>query len=265
VEIIKKYESWLAYWVSEPDRGQSHAINKGFQRATGQILSWLNSDDYFEIGAFRKVATQFTNKPDTVALCGSCLIIDAGGNPMYIKASRSLSPERLLRGGLVPGQPAVFFKHEVIKALGGLDEQFHQSLDREFWVRIGLHYPADKLAQIKDTLAVTRYWPGCKTALGSKSMVEEHKRILAKVFSRKDLPENLKKIRPHAYSEVFWREALMAKDAKAYASVFRALLKATWASPFYSLRRGFEHLMRLITKPMRVQEKVASNQDIPIV
>jgi glycosyltransferase involved in cell wall biosynthesis len=64
VEIIKKYEKHLAYWVSEPDRGQSHAINKGFERATGEIFGWLNSDDWYHPGALKALAEAFAANPE---------------------------------------------------------------------------------------------------------------------------------------------------------------------------------------------------------
>lgn len=71
VEIIKKYEKHLAYWVSEPDRGQSHAINKGFGHATGEILGWLNSDDYYAPGAPQAIAEAFLANPDVGAIVGA--------------------------------------------------------------------------------------------------------------------------------------------------------------------------------------------------
>jgi glycosyltransferase involved in cell wall biosynthesis len=67
VEVIKKYDQHLAYWVSEPDRGQSHAINKGFERATGEIFGWLNSDDWYHPGALKAVAEAFAANPEAGA------------------------------------------------------------------------------------------------------------------------------------------------------------------------------------------------------
>src|SRR5512134_129792 len=79
VEIIRKYEKHLAYWVSEPDRGQSHAINKGFDRATGEIFGWLNSDDWYVPGALKAVAEAFAANPEAGAVVGAGEMVDEEG------------------------------------------------------------------------------------------------------------------------------------------------------------------------------------------
>ena len=70
VDVIRQYENVIAYWVSEPDRGQAHAINKGLAKCTGDIFNWINSDDYLEPGALQEIGTQFANNPDTNIVCG---------------------------------------------------------------------------------------------------------------------------------------------------------------------------------------------------
>ena len=77
VEIIKKYESKLTYWVSEKDKGQSHALNKGLAQATGEIIGWLNSDDVYVKGAFRKVISAFKTNPDCILVHGDRILLDA--------------------------------------------------------------------------------------------------------------------------------------------------------------------------------------------
>jgi glycosyltransferase involved in cell wall biosynthesis len=90
VEIIKNYEKWLTYWVSEPDRGQSHAINKGFSKASGEIYTWLNSDDYLLKDALRNVAVAYYAAPKAGAWVGGCLEADEN--------APSMSPLRRRRG-----------------------------------------------------------------------------------------------------------------------------------------------------------------------
>ena len=80
VDIIRRHAGQLAYWVSEPDRGQSHAINKGFERATGDIFGWLNSDDWYHPGALRSVAAAFAANPDAGAVVGAG--VAAGAQPI---------------------------------------------------------------------------------------------------------------------------------------------------------------------------------------
>jgi glycosyltransferase involved in cell wall biosynthesis len=76
VDIIRRYEERLAYWVSEPDKGQSHAINKGFLQATGEIVAWLNSDDLYFPGAVSSAVKCFQNNSKLVLFYGHCLFID---------------------------------------------------------------------------------------------------------------------------------------------------------------------------------------------
>ena len=76
VDIIRKYEPWLAYWSSEPDKGQGHAISKGFEKATGEIFGWLNSDDAYCRGTLELVCRLFLNRPNVGLLYGDCDVID---------------------------------------------------------------------------------------------------------------------------------------------------------------------------------------------
>ena len=111
VEIIKKYEPWLAYWVSELDRGQAHAINKGFKRATGEIVTWLNSDDFYARRALGSVAQSF-HKQQVDLLYGDCFFLDsAAGEYKHVKALPN--SEISLFVGSLP-QPSTFFRREVL-------------------------------------------------------------------------------------------------------------------------------------------------------
>ena len=136
VEIIKKYEKHLSYWVSEPDKGQSDAINKGFKRATGEIICWLNSDDILMEDALNKVVTCFRDNTQLDLLNGYLLLID--------EHSRILSNHFILkqkkwyakRGIYYVSQPSMFWKREVFETTGLLKEEFHASMDREFLIRV---------------------------------------------------------------------------------------------------------------------------------
>lgn len=93
VEIIRKYESHLAYWVSERDRGQAHAINKGLERATGELVGWVNSDDMYVEGAFRHVVEAFADHPDCVLVHGNRIMLDAASRVCGWTALPSFDPE----------------------------------------------------------------------------------------------------------------------------------------------------------------------------
>jgi len=142
VEIIRKYEPWLAYWVSEPDRGQSHAINKGFERATGEILCWLNSDDYYLPNALLAVGGLLAEGSGHYAVTGHCLKVYQDGRPAMELEGGYESRRRLLQfwRGYQMHQPATFWRREVFEKVGWLDEELHLIMDFDYWARISEHF-----------------------------------------------------------------------------------------------------------------------------
>jgi glycosyltransferase involved in cell wall biosynthesis len=135
IEVIRKYEPWLAYWCSERDDGQADAINKGFSRATGEIYSWLNSDDIYEPGALRRVALTLMNHPDVELVYGNGWQIDADG----LRTSRChwvgpLDPATQLNWNQIL-QPAAFWRSDIWKRAGPLDLAYYWGLDWEWFIR----------------------------------------------------------------------------------------------------------------------------------
>ena len=130
VETIQKYEPWIKFWVSESDRGQSHAINKGFRRATGPILGWLNSDDTYTKGALQKACDGFVQAPDAALVYGICNSIDIDGDFTGQKVPGPLDLTRLV-SEVYFWQPAVFMRTTAIRDLGYLDEDLHIGMDTE--------------------------------------------------------------------------------------------------------------------------------------
>lgn len=136
VEIIKKHQEHFSYWVSEKDKGQSHAINKGFQKATGDIICWLNSDDILMEGALNKVVECFEKDEKLDLVNGHLLLID--------EHSRILSNYFILKqkkwyakhGIFYVAQPSMFWKRTILEKIGLLRDDFHASMDREYLIRI---------------------------------------------------------------------------------------------------------------------------------
>jgi len=142
VELIRKYENRLAYSVSEPDRGQSHAINKGLARATGEIICWLNSDDYYPPGALRVVAETLASGTGNFALVGHCLkVFDDGREPVVLEG-RYENRLRLFQfwKGYLMHQPAIFWRREVFESVGYLDEDLDLIMDFDYWARISREF-----------------------------------------------------------------------------------------------------------------------------
>lgn len=142
VEIISKYAPWLDYWVSEPDRGQAHAINKGFKRTDGSLVSWLNSDDYLLPGALELIATAHMENPDAI-IAGS---VDYGyETERDWKTIQLIRPKGLTFSNFVQfwfrerigfGQPGVFFPAEALRQVGYLDESLRYALDWDLMCRL---------------------------------------------------------------------------------------------------------------------------------
>jgi glycosyltransferase involved in cell wall biosynthesis len=139
VAIIEKYADRLAYWVSEPDRGQSHAINKGLQRSTGAVVGWLNSDDTLMPGTVGRVVDAMERDPMVVH--GSVRLIDADSKtiarPKLAKRNQEFGIETVVGEGLV-NQPGSFWHRAIMERVGYLNEDLNYIMDFELWVRMAL-------------------------------------------------------------------------------------------------------------------------------
>jgi glycosyltransferase involved in cell wall biosynthesis len=136
VRVVEEYAGRLAYWVSEPDKGQADALNKGFARATGDIFGWLNSDDLLWPGALGAIAEAFEADPDADVVMGWSLFFRAE-RVVYLHDPLPLSPGRLLYTGYDPPQDSIFWRRRVHERLGRIDTGFAYP-DRDWFIRISL-------------------------------------------------------------------------------------------------------------------------------
>ena len=168
IEIIKKYESWITYWVSEPDRGQSHAINKGLEKCTGEIFNWLNSDDYYYPDTFFHVATSFMNRPSATTVSGMERHLQLDGNTSFHNGT--FTSESLIETiqFVEMSQPSTFFLTDCFKKVGTVSEELHYIMDGEFWVRYLLMYGQDSFYKINKPLVNFRMHEESKTVQSSK-------------------------------------------------------------------------------------------------
>jgi glycosyltransferase involved in cell wall biosynthesis len=143
-DIIKKYSPWISYWVSEPDSGQSDAINRGLKQASGEFATWINSDDLLCKNALVEHVSRYGCSANTVYV-GICAYIDASGNFLSEHQGRVHSLEDLVRvrtvwrcdpqrGHIV--QPEVLFPRELALSVGGLNPDNHRTMDYELWGRL---------------------------------------------------------------------------------------------------------------------------------
>jgi glycosyltransferase involved in cell wall biosynthesis len=140
--IIKQYAPWLSHWESEPDHGQAHAINKGFARATGDLVLWINSDDMLLAGALREMATAYDAANEAVIVANVVNFSEDGRETRVIQHGIRLEnfigiPEP----GFVWHQPGIAVPRSFYRAVGGLDETLHYVFDWDWMCRLLIHQP----------------------------------------------------------------------------------------------------------------------------
>jgi GT2 family glycosyltransferase len=233
VEIIKKYQDKLAYWVSEKDQGQAEAINKGFAKATGGIVAWLNSDDIYLAGAVSSAVKIFEDNPDVVLVYGNMLAVDEHGRTFNMLKYKQLTLEGFLCFQII-GQPAVFMRHSALQKMNGLDLNFHFLLDHYLWIQIARH---GKVMHVDQTWAAARYHPEAKNRAKAKEFGREAFRILEAVAQDADLAPVLSKIKRRAYASAHRVDARYLLDGGQPAAALAAWINALFIHPPTALQR----------------------------
>ncbi len=136
VAVIRKYERKLAGWVSEKDKGQTDAINKGFARSTGDILAWLNSDDTYQPGAIREAVEILKSQPGVGLVYGDANFINETGKVIGRFPAAQTGLKKLRRGYVHIPQQASFWRADLWKKVGPLDPSFYFAMDYDLWVRL---------------------------------------------------------------------------------------------------------------------------------
>ena len=223
VDIIKKYADKLAYWVSEKDKGQADAINKGFSRATGEIIAWLNSDDYYLPETVQDAVKIFEENPDVVLVYGNMLAVDENSVTFNTMKYRQLTLKDLLCFNII-GQPAVFMRRSALLQTNGLDATFHFLLDHLLWIQIAKQ---GKILHVNQTWAAARYHAEAKNVSKAAEFGREAFRILETIAQDKDLAKALLSVDRRAHASAFRVDARYLLDggypAKALQQWFRAL------------------------------------------
>ncbi len=180
VNIIKGYQDRITFWVSERDGGQTAAINSGFQRTTGDMVAWLNADDFYLPGAFASVAEAYRAAPQASFFFGDGWRVDVAGERLsnFFPAGHVLFHEAAFVFGLnCILQPAAFINRLHLVAIGYLDPTLRYGMDSDLWIRLARQAPP---VAIQEVLAASREYGTTKTATGSFARVEELRRIAEK-------------------------------------------------------------------------------------
>lgn len=188
--ILEKYEHCFTYWVSEPDRGQSHAINKGLARCTGEIFNWINSDDYYEPKAFQIIAAQFSEHPELQVLCCKTRMLDeVTGEVKYSSGRKILNglERTLFKMGI--DQPATFFKRQVVDELGGVPEDFHYVMDKVLWLNYLLRFGLARVRRLDAVVVNFRYHSSSKSTMHQASFMTEEQQLKLALAKTLDFPD----------------------------------------------------------------------------
>ncbi len=164
VKIIKKYEKYLKYCISEKDNGQSHAINKGLKHATGEVFNWLNSDDYYLPDALKTVGEHFADSNVNV-LCAKSQIVK-NGKTLKISSGTDLYSNNLAKtiGWARSDQPETFFRKSCLDKIGSVNQNLHYVMDKELWIRYLLEYGLEGVRTIENQLVAFRIHETSKTS-----------------------------------------------------------------------------------------------------
>jgi len=139
VEIIKKYEKYLTYWVSEKDKGQTNAINKGFQISSGEILAWLNSDDTYLRHTIFRVVNYFQKYPQIDLIYGNAYLINKDDQLIGNLKTIDYDFDIHLFGSSIIPQPTAFWRRKAFYEINKLDERVKMAMDGDLWFRLFLH------------------------------------------------------------------------------------------------------------------------------
>lgn len=218
--IIQRHASRLAYWVSESDRGQAHAINKGLQRARGELLGWLNSDDLLLPGTVSRAVETFTNHPQVDVVYGRLERIDEQNRLVstpILPKDRVTFNLSLVIGECVVNQPGSFWRRSATKKVGYLDESLIYALDYEYWIRMALSGMA--FLRLDEPVARFRLSSASKTVGQTAQMAVEQLVVLDKLLAQPDISTLLDIPQPQVKSQA--RQARSAIALHAFYGFFK--------------------------------------------
>lgn len=235
LEVIERYKKKLTWWVSEQDLGQADAINKGFRKAKGDIIAWLNSDDLYLPGAISSAVEIFQKNPDAGVVYGDAVSADADGRLLNELRFSKWGTLDFLEFNIIC-QPAVFMKRSFVEKVGFLDSSYHFFLDHQLWIRLSretefVHHPA--------IWAVSRYHQEAKNVILASESGAEVTRIMEWAGNEPDLAEIIRENDQQVWAGAYQMIARYLLDGDQPAAAFRTYFKAarTWPPSL----RGYWH------------------------
>lgn len=179
VDVIKKYEQHLSYWISEKDKGQANAINKAFSRCTGEVFNWLNSDDYLEVGSLAAIGQAFSDEKVHL-VAGKVNNFTSTGSE--IVSNQNLTAKALMTwtAGTQFVQPGVWMRKDLFEQCGGIDESFHYAFDWDLLIRYLYMFP--RVMYLPELLVNFRIHEASKTGSSIHKFLAEEREIVKKIL-----------------------------------------------------------------------------------
>lgn len=232
IEIIRKYEKWLAYWVSEPDEGQAQAINKGFQKCTGDALGWLNSDDFLLPGAVQLLAGAYRHNPQAILL-GDVIHFSDTGEFATISPQKAITFQnmvnvwKLYTSAAGWGQQGTYIPRELYEQVGGLDESLRYVFDREWMCRLTQSAPVHYLGV---PIATFRKHQTSKTVAETPAWLQEETLVTKRYQSQTEL-----------------EPTIVQAGLEMYGAIMSLSITRHW-----NRYQGFKHLTRALRANWRI-------------
>lgn len=247
VDLIRKYEPWIGYWVSEPDRGQSHATNKGFAAATGVWLGWLNADDTYVPGVLHRLSSHLAHPENVDLIYGDVLYVDETGRSRDIFQPRPFSMAAMAEGGLIH-TPSVFWQRRLNALAGPMSEEYQVSADNDFWLRV---VPHARCEYVPGAMSTFRRHEGSKTIQAEYKLAQETYTMFCQYLEQEPYASAVsEKDKRRILGGFLWGAAVLllrsGRTAEARQSFqeaierYRLLDEAPQAAAFRSVRQPLE-------------------------
>ena len=229
LDILRKYETEYGLtWISEPDRGQSDAINKGFNLAKGSVVGWINSDDTYLPGAVSNAVKVLTARKGIDWIHGNAYWIDADGFVIGQFPVKAFNLEDLLKFGMHIAQPSIFFRRYILEKIGGLDENLHSTMDYDFMLRMSHTFQG---GFIPEFMATRRLHKFAKSVSQANTFYKETIKSLVKFFSENELSLKVLRLKHLAFQHANLVGGYQAFVDRDFKSARQLLFKAIYLDP----------------------------------
>jgi len=245
LEIIRKYNDRIHWWVSEPDRGQAEAINKGMAHAGGGILGWINSDDTYLPGTIQEVVSVFDQYPEIGLVFADVFSIDEKSEIFNRMRYGLYTLEDLMCFRMI-GQTSVFFRRTVWEKSGGLDLSYHYLLDHQLWLKMAAY---TQVKYIPHVWSLARYHEKAKNKAYPLAFGEEAFRLVNWMQAQPELVKIFTRRKAKIMAGAHRLNGYYLSEGGMYCSSLQSYWKAFWLDPgivLHDWRRIFYNFLGLV-------------------